>query len=246
MNDSKHAPNCYRPRRPLRDGLIGKAANLLQMVAALAIVNMGAAMTVNAAEPSAPVRIVAFGDSLTAGFGVAPNDAFPVQLDAALKAKGRAVEIVNAGVSGDTTAGGLARFDWAIPSGTDAVILELGANDALRGVDPKLARAALEKIVAKLKARKIDVLIAGMKAPGNWGPAYAAEFDAIFPDLARGSGLLLYPFFLDGVAMQPGLNQPDGLHPTAKGVAEIVTRILPSVEALIDRVGQRRVAGSRT
>lgn len=191
-----------------------------------------------------PARIVAFGDSLTAGYMLKPSEAFPVQLQAALTAKGHNVEIVNAGVSGDTTAAGLERFDWAVPDGTEAVILELGANDALRGVPPKQARANLEAIVAKLKARNIDVLLAGMQSLNNWGPEYAAEFNAIFPDLAKANGLILYPFFLEGVAVDRKLNQGDGLHPTAEGIAHIVKGILPQVEDLIARVAARRAAKS--
>lgn len=219
---------------------------LAQVVALVAVFNALIGVSVPYAAGSAPIRIVAFGDSLTAGFGVPPADAFPAQLSAALKAKGRAVEIVNAGVSGDTSAAGLARLDWAIPEGTDAVILELGANDALRGIDPALTRKALGEIVNRLKARNIDTLIAGMKAPPNWGADYAAKFDPIFPELASANGLILYPFFLDGVVMQPGLNQPDGLHPTSKGVAEIVKRILPSVDELIARAERRRAPPAKT
>lgn len=218
---------------------------LLTQVGVLAAMFNALGSRAAAAAGPGPVRIVAFGDSLTAGFGLAPNEAFPVQLAAALKAKGRKVAVTNAGVSGDTSAGGLARFDWAIPDDTEAVILELGANDALRGIDPALTRKAMGEIVARLKARRIEVLIAGMKAPSNWGDSYTKSFDAIFPELAEANGTLLYPFFLDGIVMQPGLNLPDGLHPTAKGVAEIVKRILPSVEALIDRVEKRRTASSR-
>lgn len=221
-------------------------AVLAQVVALLAIFNAAAALADQPSAEHQPVRIVAFGDSLTAGFGVEPSQSFPAQLTAALKAKGMAVDVANAGVSGDTSGAGLARLDWAIPEGTDAVILELGANDALRGIDPALTRKALAEIVARLKARNIDILIAGMKAPANWGADYAAKFDPIYTDLAKADGVLLYPFFLDGVAMQPGLNQPDGLHPTPKGVAEIVKRMLPSVEELVARVERRRSLLSKT
>ncbi len=150
----------------------------------------------------------------------------------ALAAKGIATEVANAGVSGDTTSGGLARLDWSIPDGTEAVILELGANDALRGVDPKLTRGALEAMLERLKARHIPVLIAGMLAPRNMGPDYGGAFDAIYPDLAKKYGAILYPFFLDGVAGDPKLNQRDGLHPTAAGVDIIVAKIFPAVEQL--------------
>ena len=185
------------------------------------------------------MRIVAFGDSLTAGLGLARADAFPAKLEAALRAKGIAVTIENAGVSGDTTSGGLARLDWSVPEGTDAVILELGANDALRGLDPKAARMALETIVKRLKARRIAVLLAGMLAPRNLGADYARAFDPIYPDLAATYDLVLYPFFLDGIAADPALNQRDGLHPTAAGVDAIVAGILPKAEELVARVKAR-------
>jgi acyl-CoA thioesterase-1 len=187
-----------------------------------------------------PVRIVAFGDSLSAGFGLAGSDAFPVKLEKALKAKGIAATVANAGVSGDTASGGLARVDWSIPDGTEAVILELGANDALRGIDPAVTRKALDAILTRLKARKIAVLLCGMRAPPNMGADYARAFDAIFPALAEQHGVPLYPFFLDGVAADAKLNQGDGIHPTAQGVDVIVTRIMPEIEQLIARVRASR------
>ena len=182
------------------------------------------------------VKIVALGDSLTAGYQLPAQDAFPVQLEKALKAKGLAVEVANAGVSGDTSTGGLARLDWSVPDGTDAVILELGANDMLRAIDPKVTREALTEIVRRLKARNIQVLLCGMLAPRNLGADYTMAFDSIYPDLASQNGLLLYPFFLDGIATDARLNQRDGLHPTTAGVAKIVQGILPKVEELIARV----------
>jgi len=182
------------------------------------------------------VRIVVLGDSLAAGYQLPASAAFPAQLEKALKDKGVAVSIANAGVSGDTASGGLARLDWSVPDGTDAVILELGANDMLRGTDPKVTRAALEEIVARLKARNVAVLLCGMKAQRNLGPDYVRAFDAIYPELAAANGLIFYPFFLDGIATDAKLNQSDGLHPTAAGVAVIVERILPKVEELIARV----------
>jgi acyl-CoA thioesterase-1 len=197
-----------------------------------------------AQNAGAPVRMVAYGDSLTAGYGLAPSKAFPAQLQAALQAKGYAVEIANAGVSGDTTATGLERFDWAVPDGTEAVILELGANDALRGLPAGEARENLAKIVARLKARDIDVLLAGMRSLNNWGPDYAAEFNAIYPDLAKANDLILYPFFLEGVAADKALNLDDGLHPKDGCIARIVEGILPKVEELIARVTARRAAKS--
>jgi len=182
------------------------------------------------------IKIVAFGDSLMAGYQLPTQDAFPVQLERALRAKGIAVEVTNAGVSGDTSSGGLARLDWSVPDGTDAVILELGANDMLRAVDPKVTREALTEIVRRLKARRIAVLLCGMQAARNLGPDYARAFDPIYPDLAAANGLVFYPFFLDGVIGDTKLNQSDGLHPTAAGVAKIVAGILPKVEELIARV----------
>lgn len=186
------------------------------------------------------LKILAFGDSLTAGLGLAEEDAFPARLEAALRAKGYEVEIVDAGVSGDTAAGGLARLDWSLGEGADGVILELGANDALRGIDPAATRAALAATIAWLKARGIEVLLAGMRAPPNMGPIYTAAFDAVYPELAREQGVLLYPFFLDGVAAREELNQSDGMHPNAAGVAIIVKRILPKVERLIARIRAKR------
>jgi acyl-CoA thioesterase I len=189
---------------------------------------------------AATLTIVALGDSLTAGYGLNGNAAFPARLQAALRARGHTgVSIVNAGVSGDTTSGGLQRLDWSVPQGTDAVIVELGANDALRGVDPKVTKAALDRILARLAARHIPVLLAGMKAPRNMGPDYVRAFDAIYPALASTHQVVFYPFFLAGVAADPKLNQADGLHPNAAGVDVIVTRMLPSVEKLIGRARNR-------
>jgi acyl-CoA thioesterase I len=206
-----------------------------------------AAVTIAVAVPPSaaaerPVRIVALGDSLTAGYGLAANGAFPARLEKALKAKGHAVAIANAGVSGDTAAGGLARLDWSVPDGTEAVIVALGANDMLRGVDPKVTRRALEEIVRRLKARRMEVLLAGMRAAPNLGPDYGREFEAIFTDLAKTHDLPLYPFFLDGVAADAKLNQGDGIHPTAAGVDRIVAGILPKAEELIARVRAKRGA----
>jgi acyl-CoA thioesterase-1 len=217
-------------------------AALTHMVATLALCNamVLSTMTADAQEADRPARIVAFGDSLTAGYRLQPSEAFPVQLQAALKAKGYDVEIANAGVSGDTAASGLERFDWAIPDGTDAVIVELGANDALRGVRPAETRKSLETILERLKARNIDVLLAGMRSLSNWGEDYRTAFDAIYPELAQQYGAVLYPFFLEGVVRDPKLNLDDGLHPTAAGIGTIVERIVPRVEELIARVKARR------
>jgi acyl-CoA thioesterase-1 len=187
-----------------------------------------------------PVKIVALGDSLTAGLGLPTQSAFPAKLARALQAKGIVVGISNAGVSGDTASGGLARLDWSVPEGTDAVILELGANDMLRGVDPAVTKTALEQILTRLDARHIPVLLAGMKSVRNFGPDYAKAFEAIYPSLASTHSAVLYPFFLAGVAGNADLNQGDGLHPTAAGVDVIVARILPQVETLIARARTAR------
>lgn len=183
-----------------------------------------------------PVKLVLLGDSLTAGFGLPAAQAFPARLGLALKAKGLAVEIADAGVSGDTASGGLARLDWSVPEGTQAVIVELGANDALRGIDPKVTRAALDKILSRLKARNIEILVAGMQAPRNLGGDYAGGFDGIYAELAQKHGALLYPFFLDGVVGDAKLNQRDGIHPNPEGVDIIVSRMLPKVGELMARV----------
>jgi acyl-CoA thioesterase-1 len=180
-----------------------------------------------------PVKIVVLGDSLSAGYGLPAEAAFPEKLAQALKAKGIAVAMTNAGVSGDTASGGVGRLDWSVPEGTEAVILELGANDALRGLDPALTKAALENTLKKLEARHIAVLLAGMQAPRNMGPDYVKSFDAIYPALAASHPVVFYPFFLEGVATDPKLNQADGLHPTAAGVDVIVARIMPKVEELM-------------
>ena len=192
------------------------------------------------AQAAEPLRIVVLGDSLVAGFNIRVVDAFPAQLERALKAKGHNVEVINAGVSGDTTAAGLDRLQWAVPENADAVIVELGANDALRGLDPATARANLDKILATLTAQKAEILVAGMKAPRNLPPSYVAAFDAIYPDLAQKYGALLYPFFIEKTALDPKLSLPDGLHPNARGVEAIVADILPKVEELIGRIKARR------
>jgi len=211
------------------------------LVLALALMASGAAsaQTPAAAMPK-PIKMVVLGDSLSAGFGLPASAAFPVRLQKALEAKGIAVDMINAGVSGDTTSGGRDRLDWSVPEGTEAVILELGANDALRGLDPRVARSALSDILTRLKARKIAVLLCGMVAPPNYGADYAARFNAIYPELAKSFGVPLYPFFLEGVAADAKLNQPDGLHPTAQGVDAIVKNILPSVEAFLGSLSGQR------
>jgi acyl-CoA thioesterase-1 len=178
-------------------------------------------------------EVLAFGDSITAGFGLPPNEAFPARLEARLRAQGIAVHVINAGNSGDTTADGLARLDWSLADKPDVVILELGANDALRGIDPPTVRANLEAMISRVQASGAKLLLAGMKAPPNWGEDYRREFDRIYPELAQAHGVALYPFLLDGVAMDARLNQPDGLHPNERGVAVLVDHIAPLVARLI-------------
>jgi len=177
--------------------------------------------------------ILDFGDSLTAGYGLAPEQAFPARLQAALGQQGIEVRVINAGVSGDTTAGGLARLDWALADKPDLVILALGANDALRGIAPATVRDNLDKMIQKIEANGAKVLLVGMLAPPNWGAEYESAFDRIFPDLAKVHDVQLYPFFLEGVAMKPELNQPDGLHPNERGVAVLVDRLAPVVARLV-------------
>ena len=180
--------------------------------------------------------IVAFGDSLTAGLGLPEKDSFPAQLERALKARGQEVKVVNAGVSGDSAAAGLARLDWAMPDDASAVIVELGANDALQGLDPAATKATIEKIITELKARGLPILLAGMEAPPNLGKDYVDQFRALYADLAQRYNLILYPFFLDGVALDDQYTLGDGMHPNAAGVARIVEGILPKVEELLARI----------
>lgn len=183
---------------------------------------------------AAPVRILAFGDSLTAGYGLPEGDGFVPQLQMALQKMGREVSVINGGVSGDTTAGGLSRLDWMLADKPDVVILELGANDMLRGLAPAEARANLDAIVQRIQQSGAKLLLVGMMAARNMGEEYRQQFDAIYPDLAKQHGVPLYPFFLEGVAARPELNQSDGLHPTKEGVAVIVANILPAVTGLLD------------
>jgi acyl-CoA thioesterase-1 len=192
---------------------------------------------VNAAPP---VKIVALGDSLTAGYGLPEKDGFVPRLQAALTAKGIAAVVTNAGVSGDTTADGLARLDWSVPEGTDAVMVELGANDMLRGFNPSVTRSGLDAILRRLTQRHVTILLCGMRAAPNLGPEYVRAFDSIYPDLAAKYSVPLYPFFLDGVAANLSLTQSDGMHPNAAGAGVIVGRILPKVEELIARVRSQR------
>lgn len=187
----------------------------------------------NPGAAAEPIRLLILGDSLTAGFGLAPEDAFPAKLERQLAAEGLRVKVLNAGVSGDTTAGGRARLGWALADKPDAVIVALGANDALRGIDPTETRANLDAILTELGRRRLKILLAGMMAPRNLGPDYVRVFDAIYPELAAKHHVALDPFFLEGVALDPALNQPDGIHPNPRGVAAIVERILPAVRRLL-------------
>jgi acyl-CoA thioesterase-1 len=180
-----------------------------------------------------PVEIVVLGDSLTAGYGLAPGESFPEQLEVALKARGYDVTVVNAGVSGDTSSDGLARLEWSVPAEAEIVVVELGSNDALRGIEPTVTREALSEILAALTGRGQTVLLAGMRAPPNLGSEFTDEFDAIYPALASEYGVDLYPFFLEGVAADAALNQADGMHPNAAGVAKIVEAMLSDMEALV-------------
>jgi acyl-CoA thioesterase-1 len=203
---------------------------------------LSALFLTTAASAQPPVKIVAFGDSLTAGAGVLARDSYPSKLQAVLRAKGYNVTIANAGVSGDTTAQGLSRVDWSVPQGTQAVILEFGANDMFRGVPPATIKHNLEAMIQKLKARHIEVMLAGMYATRNLGKEYYTAFDAIYRDLAHKYGLVLMPFFLEGVVGVQRLNQADGIHPTAAGIDIMVKKSLPSVEALIHRVEARKAS----
>jgi acyl-CoA thioesterase-1 len=180
-----------------------------------------------------PVTILAFGDSLISGYGLPDEDGFPAQLERRLAADGIAARVVNGGVAGDTSAGGLARLDWTLGRDTRLVILEFGANDGLRGLDPQATEANLDAMLTALKARKIAVLLSGMRAPRNLGADYAAAFDGLYARLAEKHDVALDPFFLDGVALDPDLNQPDGIHPNAAGVGAIVDRLAPQIERLI-------------
>lgn len=180
-----------------------------------------------------PYRIVGLGDSLMAGFGLLPGEAFPEKLEIALRGRGQNVVISNAGVSGDTSSGGLARLDWSVPDGTDLVILELGANDMLRGIDPAAVRENLEAMIVSLKKRNIDILLAGMRATPSLGQEYQSDFDSIYPDLAMKHDIPLYPFFLEGVATNSDLLLEDGLHPNSAGVELMVEGVVPMIEALV-------------
>jgi acyl-CoA thioesterase-1 len=213
--------------------------HILVLTLALMTAGLGLAQS-QAASAAKPLKMVVLGDSLSAGLGLPEASAFPARLQKALRDKGIDIDISNAGVSGDTASGGRDRLDWSVPEGTDAVIVELGANDALRGLDPTVTRAALTDIVKRLKARGIAVMLCGMVAPPNYGSDYAARFNTIYPDLAKQFDVPLYPFFLAGVAADRRLNQADGIHPTAEGVDIIVSSILPTVETFLGVIAEQR------
>lgn len=233
-----------RPRRTASKRYGRRGAEIKRrLAAAIAVLVLAAGGSTVAAEPAGGLTIVALGDSLTAGYRLDQGDAFPARLERALRDRGHEVTVVNGGVSGDTSSAVLSRLDWSVPEGADAAIVEVGANDALRGIDPDETRRALSAIVRRLQDRGIEVLIAGMRAPPNMGGDYDRRFKAVFRDVAGETGALLYPFFLDGVAADRALNLDDGMHPNARGVAVIVDRILPSVEELMSRVRENRQAG---
>jgi acyl-CoA thioesterase-1 len=223
----RRSPWAYGPA----SRLVNAACRTAAAVFCAGLLLCGTAADANAA------KLLALGDSLTAGLGLSPDQGFTTRLQAALQAGGYKVDVINAGISGDTTAGGLARLDWALADHPDFALVELGANDALRGIDPKETRANLDQILARLQAAHVKILLCGMIALRNWGPDYAHDFDGIFPSLAQKYGVPLYPFFLDGVALDPKLNQQDMLHPNAEGVDVIVKKLLPQVEALVGKSG---------
>jgi acyl-CoA thioesterase-1 len=215
-------------------GLGNVSRQFLSIFAILAVFASG--INGIAAAEAKTLKLLALGTSLTQGYNLPPGTDYCAVLQARLRAKGYDVSIINAGVSGDTSDGGLARLDWLLEDPVDGVIVELGSNDALRAFDPAIPERNIDKILSKLAARHIPVLLAGMKAPPNMGASYVAKFDAIYPALAKKYGVLFYPFFLDGVAAQPKLNQADGMHPNEKGSQVIVTKILPYVEKLIAQI----------
>ncbi|APO49028.1 arylesterase [Bradyrhizobium diazoefficiens] len=224
------------------DSAVERRYGLFMHIAVLVLAVMTIATNASAqAQPAAkPIKLVVLGDSLSAGLGLPAQEAFPTKLQKSLQAKGIEVDMTNAGVSGDTASGGRDRLDWSVPEGTEGVIVELGANDALRGIDPGLTRTALTDIVQRLKARRIPVMLCGMLAPPNYGADYAARFNSIYPDLAKQFDVPLYPFFLDGVAADAKLNQADGIHPTAAGVDIIVGNMMPTVEAFLRNISEQR------
>ena len=225
-------------RRAARRGIRSTAATALAAAtAALALLALLALLAASHSRAEGPIRILMLGDSLTAGYGLASREALPARLEAALRSLGIDARLINAGVSGDTTAGGLARIEWALADEPHAVIVALGANDGLRAIDPAVTRANLDGLLGVLAERGLPVLLAGMVAPPNLGPEYAARFDPIYPELAGRHGALLYPFLLDGVATVAALNQEDGIHPNAAGVEVIARRMVEAVRCLAGRAG---------
>ena len=217
----------------------------MHAVVGLLLVMAQVALAQSPAPVPSPLRLMVIGDSLTAGFGLPVDQAFPAQLEAALRQKGHAVTVLNAGVSGDTSAGGKARIAWALADKPDAVILELGANDALRGIAPRELQANLSAILTTLKGRGIPAFLSGMVAPPNLGAAYGEEFRAVYSRLAQDFDVPLQPFFLEGVAMQPTFNQADGIHPNAAGVAVLVNNILPRIEPWLSTIAHARPTANR-
>jgi acyl-CoA thioesterase-1 len=204
------------------------------------LLTLAIGFTVTTTARAEPLQLIGFGDSLMAGYQLPPEDAFPARLEKALKAGGHDIVISNAGVSGDTTSGGLARIDWSVPDGTDGVILELGANDALRGIPPEESRKNLVAMIEKLKSRNIPVLLVGMLAPPNMGDDYAKKFNPIYPELSKTYSVELYPFFLDGVVENAVLKIEDGMHPNAEGVQTMVDKFLPYAERFLDGIGEKK------
>jgi len=239
----KHAPVIAAPFSQTRAGLRHPAAIVLTALWAIAGVSASLYGTASAANDE--TVIVALGDSLTAGFGVVSNDSFPVRLQAALRAAGVNARVVNAGVSGDTSAGGLARLDWVLADVPDLMIIELGGNDGLRGLDPADMEANLDAILVRLAGKGVLAVLTGMVAPPNMGRTYGEAFKGVFPRLAKRHGVGFYPFFLDGVAAQPTLNQRDGIHPNAAGVRVIVERITPHILRALARIEHGTKAISR-
>jgi acyl-CoA thioesterase-1 len=216
-------------------GVLKRLVGYGQGTSVIKLAALALALIVAGPATAAQTTILAFGDSLTAGYGLGPADAFPARLEAALKARGHDVRVINAGVSGDTSAGGLARLDWSLADKPDLVLLELGSNDMLRGIEPASTEANLDAMLRKLTDAKVKVLLIGMYAARNLGPDYVTRFDAIYPRLAQKYGVALYPFFLDGVALDEKLNQGDGMHPNSAGVKVVVERIVPTVEKLLPK-----------
>ncbi len=213
----------------------GMRRRVLKAATALVALCAVAASPAGAAPDAAATRILVLGDSIAAGYGLPPDRSFPARLESKLNAEGHEVKVINGSVSGDTTAGGKARLDWALAGKPDVAIVELGGNDGLRGIPPGQTKANLEAILARLKAAKVRVLLTGMLAPPNMGQSYEQAFNALFPSLARRYGVAFYPFLLDGIAAQPALNQPDGIHPNDQGVAVLVDRLAPYVVRLLER-----------